>query len=287
MADGPDARRPITDLRKEWSACVKCVLGQQRIDRDAQFVFGQGVPRSILFVGDGPDLLEEEAGEPFISASGKVLRGVLAKLGVDQYYLTNAVCCRPCSPQLDAEGQPVFRKNWKTKVPMQVYRDETPTPAQTNACKPRLYEEIYLIDPIVIVGLGAKACEVLLGKTINLSRDHGEPSQISIPGASWVPILTDKKREWLHKVKGEYVQPVERNEVRYHFVPTWHPSDVMRKLADQGPDSPFRQFIGDIKKAVKTYETYAEIAFGAVPKHRDTVSDEDVQRQMSEETEPT
>jgi multidrug resistance efflux pump len=47
-----------------------------------------------------------------------------------------------------------------------------------------------------------------------------------------------------------------------------HPAYVIRKLEDQSPDSPFRQLVSDLRKALKTYETYRELVYGIVPTQR-------------------
>ena len=103
---------------------------------------------------------------------------------------------------------PVFGRGPKG-VPVLRYKDEPPTPIHKNACRPRLLEEIYLVDPIVIVGLGGPACEALLGHSITITRDRGETSQIAIPGASYRPVLTEKRQQWLRKnSEGEWHAPV-------------------------------------------------------------------------------
>ncbi len=278
----PDARKSLPILRQEWSACVRCDLGQRRINMQTSFVFGEGTQRGIMFVGEGPGVEEEREGRPFVGRSGSLLRRVLMQLGLEDYYLTNAVCCRSCVPQTDGDGQPVFRKNYQTKLMEPAYKDEPPTPPQYLACLPRLHEEIYLVDPIVIVGLGGKACEALRGKTITITRDRGEAEHISIPGGGWRPSVT-KDQKWTRKVKGNVITPVEQNEVRYHFIPTLHPAYVLRKLADQGPDSPFRQFVKDIKKAITTYEAYLEMVFGIVPHGRGGLDEDEMQSQIQGE----
>jgi DNA polymerase len=268
VAVRPDARKTLPELREEWRSCVKCTLGERRLNVGGQFVFGQGVTNSIMLIGEGPGVEEEQEGTPFVGKSGTLLRRILERIGMDEVYITNLVACRSCVPQVDGSGQPVFRKNYQTKQMEPAYKDEPPTPPEYLACAPRLYEEIYLVDPIVIVGLGGKACEALLGKPITITRDRGDTHQISIPGASFTPNLTDKKQEWARKTKQGLVTPTNQNLVRYHFIPTLHPAYVIRKLEDQSPDSPFRQLVSDLRKALKTYETYRELVYGIVPTQR-------------------
>lgn len=286
----PDGRKSLTQLREEWANCIRCSLGEQRIDRSGSFVFGRGARNGIMFIGEGPGVDEEKQGLPFVGKSGDLLHGVLARLGFDNYYETNLVTCRSCTPRLDEDGNPIFRTNFATKarVVEQVFQDEPPTPPQYLSCMPRLQEEIYLVDPVVIVGLGGKACEALLGRSITITRDRGEPAQIGIAGASYSPVLTEKKQEWLHRVKGEdgktrLTTVNEQNMVPYYLMPTLHPAYVLRKLADQGPDSPFRQFVADIKRAVRTYEQYCELVFGDIPSSTPAPDDETLHAQIRAE----
>jgi hypothetical protein len=57
-------------------------------------------------------------------------------------------------------------------------------------------------------------------------------------------------------VNGVIVAPTAQAMVRYTLIPTLHPAYVLRKIADQGHNSPFRQLVDDIRKAVKIYEMY-------------------------------
>jgi uracil-DNA glycosylase len=279
----PDARKPLTKLREEWSSCIKCSLGEKRIEREGQFVFGQGFAHSVMLVGEGPGIDEEQQGTPFVGRSGKLLRRVLSVLGLSDYYLTNVVCCRSCELRTDASGQTMFRKDWKTGISLPMYKDEPPTPPQKLACRPRLLEEIYIVDPIIIVGLGGPACEALLGHSVTITRDHGETARIAIPGASYRPVLTEKKQQWLRKVGGVYQAPVEQNEVYYYFIPTLHPAYVVRELPDKGPNNAFQKFVADLRKAVRTYDSYLETVFGVIPSAHGEVDAEELHYEVESE----
>jgi uracil-DNA glycosylase len=279
----PDSRKSLEELKNEWSSCIKCRLGKRRLAVGGSFVFGRGYTRGMMFIGDGPGNEEEKQGEPFVGTSGSILRRVLATLNLDRYYLSNLVACRSCVPQVDGAGLPVMRVNYQTRQPEQVFQDETPTPPEYLACLPRLYEEIYLVDPTIIVGLGGKACEALMGRPMAITLDHGEPVEISIPGAGYTPVLTEKKQEWLHRKGGELRTENAQNEVRYLFMPTLHPAYVRSRLSDMGPGSVFRQFVIDIKRAIKTHETYCEMVYGIVPTNHPETNDEDMHAQLRDE----
>lgn len=279
----PDARKHLTTLRTEWESCTRCELGQRRIQVGGHFVFGTGVPRAVMLVGEGPGAEEEKHGEPFMHKDGVVLRKVLAKLGLHEYYMTTLVTCRSCELQLDGDGHPMERKvGWGKGARMElVYKDQPPTVTQWKQCLARLHEEIYLVDPVVVVGLGGTVSKALLGDNIAITRERGEDLRIRIPGASFVPSLTDKKRDWLRKKKDHFELPVEPNEVEYLFIPTLHPSYVVRKAEDRGHDSPLRQFVKDLRKVVGVYEEYMMTVFGRAPT-APAVSDEEVESTYNE-----
>jgi DNA polymerase len=282
----PDARKTLGELQQEWSSCVRCNLGRRRIEAEGKFIFGRGTPGGVMLIGEGPGSVEEKEGVPFAGRSGRILHSVLALLGLDEYYETNLVACRSCSQQFNGQGQPLMRTNWSTRQPELVYKDEPPTPPQYNACLPRLYEEIYLVDPTVIIGLGGKVSEALMGHSITITRDRGEPVQISIPGAGYRPVLTEKRKEWLHRTPEGFRTISEQNEVRYYFMPTLHPSYVERKLKDMGHDSPFRQLVIDIKKAIRAHEVYREMVFGLLPTSNQDSDDETMHRHIQATEEP-
>lgn len=278
----PDARKALTVLRDEWSTCQKCRLGERRLAGGYNFVFGTGYTRTIMFIGDGPNEESEFTGVPFVGSSGGVLRTLLARLGLKEYYLTNLVSCRSCEPMTNSSGALIQRKQGSVMVTM--YKDELPIPAHYTACKPRLNEEVYIVDPTVIVGLGAKACEALVGRPINLARENGEARPIGIPGATYVPELTDKGQHWIRKVKGQVIQPIRQSEVRYHFVPTYHPRDVEKVMDDLGPGSLFSKFSRALREAIQTHDAYVAGAYGMEPTNRGQVSDLDLQHAVQEIT---
>lgn len=273
----PNTGKDLGTLYDEWKDCTKCALGERRVSVGGSFVFGEGTVRSILFVGEGPGRIEEKEGHPFVGDSGNLLRMVLQKLGVTEYYLTNCVCCRSCSALTNPDGSPIT-KQWGNKRVI-LYKDEAPANVHVEACLPRLYEEIYLVDPIVIVALGARATEVLGQRHVQILSERGKEEHITIPGASYVPVRTEKREAWIRIEKTRRSEedptfhvghlfgraPVEQNQVRYLMIPTIHPAYVLRRQADKGKDSPVSLFVNDVRLAVKVYERYLFETRGVVP----------------------
>lgn len=262
-----DTRKSLLTLRDEWKGCTRCDLGPRRLACDGELITGEGVPRGIMFIGAGPGKDDETAGRPFSGESGKILRRVLEKLGLRYYYLTNIVACRSCTPFTDASGQPMMRKNWKTRLPEISYKDEPPNPVQVASCLERIQEEIYLVDPVVIVSLGSVATKALTKRHLSTLAQgvRGAAFHISIPGAGFQTVRTEKKEAWVRTQRGIVEMPIRPSEVQYLCIPTHDLVHVQMQLADQSPKGPFMEFVRDIRKAIQVYERYMFELFGDVP----------------------
>jgi uracil-DNA glycosylase len=256
-----DARKPLNQLYNEWKDCEKCALGQRRKNLDGQFVFGEGAVGGIMFIGEGPGRDEEKEGRPFIGESGQLLRTILTNMKVTNCYITNLVTCRSCAPVLGDDGQPRFFQPRRGPA-LPLFKDEPPLPSQIAACRDRLNEEIYLVDPVVIVTLGSEAASVLSGRTVAITHEHGQTFTTSIPGATHVPVLTEKRKVWARMTGGVLHLPTRPNEVDYLVVPALHPAYVLRKRFDEGERSPMKQLIADIWQAVQIYERTLREGFG-------------------------
>lgn len=280
----PDARKSLEQLRRDWESCVACRLGIQRQQYNGKLVHGEGVRRGILIVGDGPGKAEDETGRPLMDEAGGLVRRIFTGLGFSDFYLTHLVACRSCEQRLDANQQPMFRNQRGKGPPIPMMQDMPPTPKEWKECLPRLHEEIYLVDPVLIMSLGNTATEALIGKPLTITRDRGTARTITIPGAGFDAVLTDKKKEWYHKVRGEVVAPVTQAEVEYLLIPTLHPAYVLKKVADKGHDSPFRKLVEDIRKAVKVYEQYLQEVFHMTPTGASDVEWDEVDHLYREES---
>jgi uracil-DNA glycosylase len=263
-----DARKSLPQLAYEWSGCIRCPLAERRINNNYPLVFGEGDRGGIMFIGEGPGEQEEAAGRPFVGPSGKVLRYAIGKLGLDRVYISNIVSCRSWGYMYNGEGQPVFRKNRNTGELIPRIKDEPPPGPSVAACLPRLHEQIYIVDPVLIVALGNEAVKALTGKPAAITSIHGVTHTIEIPGAWHKPTRTKTKRVWLRKVKGEIHAPVEQNKVRYLMVPVYHPSYVIGKWTDERKNNARQQFVEDMKRAADLYDRYMYEVHGVHPKER-------------------
>lgn len=254
----PDYGKNLHQLRTEWENCTACDLGPYRQSIGGAFVFGEGVLNSIMLIGEGPGETEEKEGRPFVGRSGQILRQVLQDLNMEQMvYVTNCVSCRSCSQAFGSEGQPIFRKDGKPRIV-----DQPTSSIQVQACSDRLYEEIYLVDPDVIVTLGQTASELLLRRPVSILVECGSVDVAKIPGGGWVPQLTEKRQQWRHKVRGEWVAPVHQNQVEYLCIPCHHPAVVAKNLSDRRKDAPPEQFVSALRLARSLYEAHMSELFG-------------------------
>jgi DNA polymerase len=134
--------------------CVKCAnLASSR----KNVVFGVGnIDAQLMFVGEAPGADEDEQGEPFVGRAGELLTKIIQAMGLQRsdVYIANILKCRPDTP-----GQSSGNRK--------------PTPEEMATCVPYLHEQIDIIRPRVLVGLGATAIEGLLGKTIGITKLRG------------------------------------------------------------------------------------------------------------------
>ena len=145
----PDERLTrLALVAEEVRACTRCALHEQR----TQTVFARGNPfAELCFVGEGPGADEDRLGEPFVGAAGQLLDRMIVAMGYrrDDVYICNVVKCRP----------PNNRK---------------PEPTEMASCMPFAVQQIALVQPKVIVALGATAVQGLVGTSEGITRMRGK-----------------------------------------------------------------------------------------------------------------
>ena len=156
-------------MSRDVSKCTLCDLHKTR----NKAVFGYGNPYAeIMLIGEGPGHDEDIQGLPFVGKSGQLLDKILAACGFsreENIYIANIVKCRP--PQ-----------------------NRDPKPEEREACLPWLNKQIELIQPQIIILLGATALKGLIDPKARITKIRGQ----------WL--------EW----KGHLVMP------------TYHPSALLR-----------------------------------------------------------
>jgi len=145
------ASNPITALkliREDLGDCTRCKLHQQG---RKQIVFGVGNPRAeLMFVGEGPGADEDAQGEPFVGRAGQLLNNMIKAMGLrrEDVYIANVVKCRPPG-------------------------NRTPERDECDTCSPFLMRQIVVVQPKVIVALGAVAAKNLLAINAPMSELRG------------------------------------------------------------------------------------------------------------------
>ena len=144
----------LSQVRECVCVCVKCPhLARTR----TQTVFGVGNPDAeLMFVGEAPGADEDARGEPFVGRAGQLLTRIIKTMGLsrDEVYIANILKCRPDMPK----GTPGNRP---------------PTPEEMSTCIRYLIEQIEIIQPRVLVALGATAVQGLLGTRGAMHRLRG------------------------------------------------------------------------------------------------------------------
>jgi DNA polymerase len=155
--------------------CTACPLHLNRTN----VVVGEGnLDTRIVFVGEGPGEEEDKTGRPFVGRAGMLLTELLRESGIrrEDVYICNVVKCRPPN-------------------------NRTPTPEEQAACGHFLLAQIEIINPDVIVALGATALSFFVdGKKVSITKVRGNPI------------------DWLGGKK---------------VIPTFHPSYLLRNRSNE------------------------------------------------------
>jgi uracil-DNA glycosylase family 4 len=144
LSVSPDKAALLEPIRARVAVCVKCPhLARTR----TQTVFGVGNPDAeLMFIGEAPGADEDRRGEPFVGKAGQLLTKIIETMGFKRsdVYIANVLKCRPDMPPNSSGNRP-------------------PTPVEMQTCLPYLAEQIGIIQPKVLIALGATAVEGLLG----------------------------------------------------------------------------------------------------------------------------
>lgn len=238
-----DKYAQLTALSQEWRGCKRCPLGDMR-SYDAQslpdmegidVVFGDGNPEAdVLIVGEAPGEEEMKYCAPFVGPSGKLLNQILAatsdnievkrrfkaynserrhteessnEFAMDirewrqsEFFITNAVGCRP------PENRP-------------------PIPPEVNACWERLWNIIYIIDPLIIIACGNSAlAAVAQRRNAKITRERGNLYDVVYEG--------------------------RLGTMSYPVLPVFHPSYLLRKGDWNVKDGDWAKTLQDFNRAM-------------------------------------
>jgi DNA polymerase len=148
MATPAQRREALKAVWLEAKDCTRCPLADTR----TTVVFGNGDANAdLMFVGEAPGANEDREGLPFVGQAGKLLDKLLAEIGLDrgQVFVANVLKCRPPG-------------------------NRDPQPSEIEACEPYLFQQVELIEPLVVCTLGNFATKLLRDDSTGITRLHGQ-----------------------------------------------------------------------------------------------------------------
>jgi uracil-DNA glycosylase len=156
-----DPQRALAAIVAEARACTRCPLYRNA----TQTVFGEGpADASLMLLGEQPGDQEDIAGRPFVGPAGKVLDRALEAAGIERssVYVTNAV------------------KHFKNEPRGKRRIHKKPDTSEIDACRWWLDQELDIVQPNVVVAMGATAARALTRKTLAINANRGR--LIELPG---------------------------------------------------------------------------------------------------------
>jgi uracil-DNA glycosylase len=185
-------------VRDEAEHCRACPLWKGA----TQTVFGAGpADARLMLVGEQPGDREDIAGEPFVGPAGRILDEALRAAGIDRstVYLTNGV------------------KHFKYRMRGKRRIHQRPSAGETTACRRWLEAEIEIVEPELLVALGATAAYSLLGRATPIGANRGRRLDSELFAA---PVLV-----------------------------TAHPSSVLRERGREAREQALRALATDLSRA--------------------------------------
>lgn len=161
--------------------CTKCELHRTR----GKTVFGQGDPAArLVFVGEAPGFEEDRQGVVFVGKAGQLLTRMIAAMGLkrEEVFICNVLKCRPPN-------------------------NRDPLADEVLACSPYLREQLVIIEPEVLVALGAPASKTLLNTAQGIGKLRGRFHDYYLSGTTGVgpsiPLMPTYHPAYLLRSPGE------------------------------------------------------------------------------------
>ncbi|WP_435200621.1 UdgX family uracil-DNA binding protein [Qipengyuania sp. 902] len=157
----------LAAIDKAIHACRKCPIGQ--LDNHA--VMGEGPQdAALMIVGEQPGDQEDQQGRPFVGPAGQLLDTHLEKVGIDRRaaYVTNTV------------------KHFKYVQRGKRRIHQPPGAKEIDTCRWWIESERAIVQPKLILAMGASAARGMLGKTVSITKVRGEPIALEDGSELWV-----------------------------------------------------------------------------------------------------
>ena len=165
-------------------------------------MFGEGpTDAKLIFVGEQPGDAEDIAGRPFVGPAGRIFDRALAEAGIERtgVYVTNAV------------------KHFKFEQRGKRRLHKRPDAGEIEICKWWITRELEIIEPDLVVALGATAARSLAGRPMPIERSRGELLPFGADGA--------------------------------RMLVTVHPSYLLRLREEEDRDREYARFVKDLRIA--------------------------------------
>ena len=193
-------KKQLDLLKVDILKCKKCELSASR----NHVIFGEGnLSAEILIIGEAPGRDEDIQGRPFVGKSGQLLDKILSACGFtreEHVFISNIVKCRPPD-------------------------NRVPTSFEADSCMPWLLKQIELIDPKILILLGATALKHMAGPEHRITRERGKwldlQGRLAMPVFHPAAILRDprlKRETWedYKKIVFKYRELVDPNHHSNH-----------------------------------------------------------------------
>jgi DNA polymerase len=148
IAAAAEAAKELEKVADEARRCRKCDLGLLRTNA----VPGEGNSKArIVLVGEGPGADEDAQGRPFVGRAGQLLDRIIEACGLNRsdIFICNVLKCRPPD-------------------------NRDPRPEEIKACLPYLQRQIEIIEPEIIIAMGAHAARTLLNTNRPIGQLRGQ-----------------------------------------------------------------------------------------------------------------
>ena len=208
----PPAGVGLEGLRAAAAGCRACELWEPA----TQTVFGEGPETArVVFVGEQPGDQEDRKGEPFVGPAGRLLDRALGDAGIERRdaYITNAV------------------KHFRFTPTPKRRIHQTPGPEHLRACRPWLEAEFAVLQPEVVVCLGATAAKALISPSFRITKERGQLLPWTPPGADTLFAATDDNEDAPHQT---------------WMLATAHPSAILR-TPDEARAAAYDALVADLR----------------------------------------
>ncbi len=241
--------KAIESLAIEYENCERCPL---LVETRGMVVFGSGsASASIVVVGEAPGEEEDEEGVPHIGRAGRLAMDLIIQAWPEDAALMEII--GRYDPD-DEDSYDAYYEDVRDYLDNFIFwtnailcwpgeERSTPGKKELSACRDRLWQTIYAVDPLLILAFGKPATEILLRKTAAIRQVRGSLLDITIPS------------------------PVSGDQIRYTMMPLWHTGYLLRQgdqqLAEEKQRGDTWDTIQDLKFAISlltkqfqdTYET--------------------------------